>query len=118
MPVNMDYTIIEKIGIAGVAFVAIYFGYKMMEIFIAQWKVSTEAINRNTESFEKLTEVVDRAAKREQEFQREATELLYEIRDLTRETNYHTHKIFLHLELNQTKEGFPMFKPGIKPVNN
>lgn len=91
---SFNWTALEQVGIAGVALGAIYFGYKIVSLFIEQWRVSTEAINRNTESFEKLTEIVDRASKREQDFQKEASGLLYEILDISRDTGRTTRKIY------------------------
>lgn len=94
---EINWEMVEKIGIAGVSLCALYFCYKMVLLFIQQWKISTEAINRNTEGFQKLTEVFEMQARKEREFQRETLAVIYEHRELSRQTNDIVHALHRHL---------------------
>jgi Bacterial nucleoid DNA-binding protein len=39
-----DLSVFEKMGIAGVAVAILFFGYKSLQLFITQWKASTDAL--------------------------------------------------------------------------
>lgn len=58
----------ELVGTGVITITVVFFGYKMVELFVAQWKASTEALNRNTASFEKLSDVFEQANKNEESF--------------------------------------------------
>ena len=67
----MDWSVLEKIGIAGVAVVGFWIMYQVFILFMKQWGASTEALNRNSESYEQLSRVFGQAHERELEFHRE-----------------------------------------------
>lgn len=60
---------LDKVGIAGVAIAILWFGFKVFQIFVQQWKQSTDAVNRNSKSFEKLSVVFEKQSAREEKFQ-------------------------------------------------
>lgn len=74
MPVEIEWSALEKIGIAGVSALALWILYKLVVMFFDQWKVSTEVVNRNTESFNELTKVFEKSHQREIDFQKEVLE--------------------------------------------
>ena len=57
MPIEFDPSIFKDIGIGGLAMFALWIFYKSFIFFIERWKESTDAINRNTETHENLSEV-------------------------------------------------------------
>lgn len=67
---------LDKIGITAVSIAIMYFGFKVFQIFTTQWKQSTEAVNRNTKSFEKLSAVFEKSNEREMEFQKNVMAML------------------------------------------
>lgn len=80
-------TIMETASVAGVCFAALYFGFKLIVLFFAQWKDSTEAVNKNTGAFTQLSEVLERSNQREMQFQNRAIELLEANNTLAKDTN-------------------------------
>lgn len=66
---GLDITVLEKVGIAGVAFGILYFGFQLFKLFMAQWKDSSDAVNKNTEAFTGLARVLEQSNEREIEFQ-------------------------------------------------
>lgn len=91
--IQWDWKIIQEITSGGVGIVAIFFGYKVVMVFIDLWRTSTDAINRNTESFNKLSEVVDRATARDIEFQKATMEILHDIKETSLETNRYARRM-------------------------
>lgn len=69
MPVEFDWSIIEKAGIGGVCLAIIFFGFQAFKIVISQWQNSTDAVNKNTDAFMELSKVFERSHEREVEFQ-------------------------------------------------
>lgn len=88
--VEVNWEMIESVGVAGVALFALYVIYKVVLLFIHQWKTSTEAINRNTEGFTSLIEFLEEQAERERALQRETL-------SLSRETNAIVHSLHRHI---------------------
>jgi predicted PurR-regulated permease PerM len=78
MDINFDWTILEKVGIAGICLAVIIVGYKVFTVFIQQWQNSTDAVNKNTSAFTELSKVFERANEREIEWQDKAMDLLKE----------------------------------------
>jgi len=74
--VGFDLSLLEKISIGGVCFAIIYFGFQVFKIFVTQWQNSTDAVNKNTNAFNELSKVFERAHEREAEFQAYAKEKL------------------------------------------
>jgi hypothetical protein len=72
---------LEKFGIAGITIAILIVGYKLFLVFIQQWKSSTDAVNRNSKSFEKLSTVFERQAVRDEKFQER---VLFELNDSSR----------------------------------
>lgn len=68
---GMDLSFLESIGGVGLAVVLAYFGYKIIMFMIEQWKSSTEALNKNSEAFNKLSVVFEKSDERQIEFQKE-----------------------------------------------
>jgi hypothetical protein len=83
----LDLSILESVGIGGVAVVALYFSFQVFRIFIAQWRSSTDSIDKNTEAFQKLSDVFEKQSQREQEFQDHALKLLNENKTTSEDTN-------------------------------
>lgn len=76
---------LEKAGIAGICIAVLIVGYKVFQLFIGQWKnstdaqnISTEALNRNTQSFEQLSAVFERQHEREIQFQQEVRTTMHD----------------------------------------
>lgn len=80
-----EFAGLEKAGIAGVCIALMIVGYKIFQLFINQWKnstdaqnISTEAVNRNTQSFEKLSAVFEKQHERELQFQQEVRTTMHD----------------------------------------
>lgn len=78
-----ELTSFEKMGVVGITIGVMFFFYKVFIIFVDQWKNSnetqdrsTDALNRNTASFEKLSAVFEKQAERDIEFQQAVTQIL------------------------------------------
>ena len=67
----MEWAILEKVGIAGVALGGFWIMYQLFILFMNQWGASTEALNRNSDGYEKLSKVFEQSHEREMEFQKE-----------------------------------------------
>lgn len=93
MPMEFDWSVIEKGGIAVISVTVIYFGYHVFRLVVEQWKNSTDAVNKNTEAFLELSKVFERSHEREVEFQKEALEILRESHKLNRDTNIKVREI-------------------------
>ena len=76
-----------KIGELGIGVVALIVLYKVITLFVDMWSKSTDAINRNTEGFQQLSNTLARSHEREVEFQKEAIRMLKENSDLHAETH-------------------------------
>lgn len=85
--VQFDWSSFKEMGGLGVSAIAIYFGYRLVVLFIDQWKASTEALNRNTDSFKKLSEVFETQATLEREFQKEVLRLIHDSHDIVTDTS-------------------------------
>ena len=72
---HMDWSILEKVGIAGVALGGFWIMYKIFVLVMNQWNASTEALNRNTKGYEQLSKVFEIAHERDLEFQKEVMHL-------------------------------------------
>lgn len=73
---GVDWTALEKVGIAGICLAVIIFGFRVFSIVIEQWGKSTDAVDKNTKAFEKLADVFEKQAERELEFQERMHALL------------------------------------------
>jgi hypothetical protein len=73
---SVNWGSVDKIGGIGLAVIILFVGYKMFQLFISQWKNSTEAVNNNTTAFQELSRVFERANEREIEWQKEAMEIM------------------------------------------
>lgn len=73
---NFDWTIVEKIGMGGIAFLLIFFGNKILMFLLHQWKASTDALNRNTEGYKQLSKIFEQTSEREIKFQQESLLLM------------------------------------------
>lgn len=69
-------TMMEKGGIGAVAIAILWFGFQGLKLVLEQWKNSNDSLNKNTAAFTKLSNVFEKQAAREEEFQREITLLL------------------------------------------
>lgn len=74
MAIEFDWAILEKIGIAGVCAVFVYFGFQALSLILVQWSNSTDAVNKNTEAFQELSKVFEKSFEREIVFQEEMRE--------------------------------------------
>lgn len=72
MPVEFDWSLLKDIGIGGVSALALFLFYKAFIFFIGQWKESTDAINRNTDTHENMKEVFQAFHEDHKKFQEEA----------------------------------------------
>lgn len=90
----MDWSVLEKVGIAGVAVVAIWVMYKVFTLFMNQWGNSTDALNRNTEGYRHLARILETSHERDIEFQKE-------LLTLSKDTNRKVDE--LHTELVKQK---------------
>lgn len=72
---QFDWSILKEVGLGGVALALIFFGYKVIMFLLEQWRASTEALNRNTDGYTKLSEVFEKSHEREMEFQEKMLEL-------------------------------------------
>lgn len=93
----MDWTTMEKAGIAGVAIFALWCGLQMCKLMMNQWKSSTETVGKNTEAFIQLSNVFEKQAERELEFQRETTALLKSGIETGQDTNRKVTEIHIKL---------------------
>lgn len=95
--INFDWAAFDKLGALGISALALFAGYRIVVMFVGQWKVSTEAINRNTDSFEKLSEVFETQSKREKEFQVEVLHMMHDsyslVSDTSRKVTHMYHKM-------------------------
>jgi hypothetical protein len=78
-----ELTNFERLGAVGLAAMIVFIGYKIMQLLMDQWRASTsaqeravDALNRNTDSFEKLAAVFEKQAERDVEFQKFVTGVL------------------------------------------
>jgi hypothetical protein len=85
--------VIEKGGIATISVVALFIGYQVTKLFIGQWKASTDAMDRNTQGYEKLTEVFTKSAEMEEQFQKEVVGMLRQGHYIAEDTNRKVHEI-------------------------
>ncbi len=87
MTFPFDPVILEKIGIAGICFAVIFFGFKIFKLVLNQWQSSTEALNRNTDAFKQHTELFAKQAEREVEFQKDVIHKLDVGQTIMHDTN-------------------------------
>jgi hypothetical protein len=85
--VQVDWSILTNIGIGGVSLAALYCIYRLATLFIDQWRLSTDALNRNTESFKQLAQVFETHATLELNFQREVLRIIRDSHDLVYDTS-------------------------------
>lgn len=67
---ELDWAILETIGLGGIAIALIYFGYKIIIFLMERWRESTEALERNTQAYTQLSQVFQQSHEREMEFQK------------------------------------------------
>src|SRR4051812_32459383 len=94
MELGFDLSMLEKLGITGVvalALIVVIFGIKsglqLFQLFMEQWKNSTDAVNKNTDAFMELSNFFKRANEKEEQFQKD---IMAELRDgvrVARDTN-------------------------------
>jgi len=91
MPIEVDWAKLGELGIGVVALVVFFFMFKLV---MGQWSKSTEAqltsaqaLERNTQAYEKLSAVFEKSYERELEFQREALGIMKENSVLLKDTN-------------------------------
>ena len=92
----MDWAILEKVGIAGVAVAGFWVMYQVFIMFMKQWGASTEALNRNSDAYKELSKVFENAHERDLEFQKDMV-------GLSKDTNQKVSE--LHRELVERKGG-------------
>lgn len=93
----MDWAILEKVGIAGVAVAGFYVMYRVFILFMEQWSASTQALNRNSDGYEKLSKVFEQSHEREMEFQRD-------MMHISKDTNEKVTKLHQELVENASKK--------------
>jgi hypothetical protein len=76
MPVEFDWSVLKDVGIGGLAMFALWLFHKSFIFFIGQWKESTDAINRNTETHQTLHDFFKVFYEENKEYQKETTKLL------------------------------------------
>lgn len=79
--VEFDWAALKDVGVGGLGMFALYLMYKSFIFFTERWKESTDAINRNTETHQNLTNVFQSFHAESQEFQKEAMDLLKDTND-------------------------------------
>lgn len=85
MDLNFDWDALSKVGIGGICIVVIFVGYKIFLFFFEQWKNSTDAINKNTAAFVKLTTVFEESSERDAQWQKEISVVLKDTNDRVRD---------------------------------
>lgn len=75
---SFNWATLDKVGTVGVCVVILIVGYKIFQVFIDQWKNSTEAVNKNTSAFTELSRVFERANEREIDWQERAMDIMKE----------------------------------------
>lgn len=73
---SFNWATLDKIGGIGLCVVILIVMFKMFQLFIDQWKKSTEAVNNNTTAFQALSQVFERANQREIEWQEKAMDIM------------------------------------------
>jgi hypothetical protein len=92
---------LEKVGIAGLAIVTLWVFFKIFQLFMGQWKQSTDAVNRNSKSFEKLSAVFEKQAEREEKFQHTVISAIAESARIATDTNAKVSEIHGNLVLKR-----------------
>lgn len=85
MEIGFDWTAIKEAGVIGLSVVLIIVGFQAFKIIVAQWKSSTDAVNKNTEAFTELSRVFERSHERELEFHAEMRERVKDTQKKVRE---------------------------------
>lgn len=100
MDVQFDWSMLDKVGIAGIALAVIYFGFQVVKLVLQQWEnstaaqnSSTAALDKNTEAFERLSDVFAKQAEREVEFQERTWRMLKDGAAVANDTNRIVHEI-------------------------
>lgn len=100
MEAQFDWSVLEKVGIGGVAAMIIYFGFQVVKLVLKQWEnstaaqnSSTAALDKNTEAFERLSDVFAKQAEREVEYQERTLRMLKDGATVAAETNRIVHEI-------------------------
>lgn len=102
--VQVDWSSFKELGGLGVSAIAIYFGYRMVVLFIDQWRVSTEALNRNTDSFKKLSEVFETQSTLEREFQKEVLRIIHDSHEIVADTSRKVTRIYDKIVVEEEKK--------------
>lgn len=76
-----------KVGIGGICILLIIVGYKLFQLFLEQWKNSTDAVNKNTTAFMNLTTVFKESSERDERWQRQVMETLQDGVSTGQDTN-------------------------------
>jgi hypothetical protein len=87
MNVEFDWSMLEKVGIAGICLALIYFGFQAFKLVLTQWQNSTDAVNKNTQAFVDLSNFFKKANEREEAFQKEIMKELRDGVDVAKDTN-------------------------------
>ncbi len=72
----MDFTPFTELGIAGLAGLIVFFGYKVLCIFVEQWKISNEVVKSNALAQHKLADVLENTNRQSDKFHAELVEMM------------------------------------------
>src|SRR5690606_20558054 len=78
--------IIEKIGLGGITLVILIGAYRIFILFLDRWQESTEALNRNSDAYQQLSQVFEESLKHEIEFREKQMSFQREMTTLTKQT--------------------------------
>lgn len=78
--------IIEKIGLGGITLVILIGAYQIFIMFLDRWQESTEALNRNSDAYQQLSQVFEESLKHEMEFREKQMSFQREMTTLTKQT--------------------------------
>lgn len=77
----MEEILFGKLAELGLGVVALVILYLIVKMFVEMWGRSTDAINRNTNGFEQLSEVLAKSHERDIQFQKDAMKLMRDTHD-------------------------------------